>query len=421
MNWLQRYKLRTYYDGSLWILPAIGSVAAMVAVSIMIRVDGILGFEAKMSVDTGRMILSTIAGSMFTLVSLACSGMLIAVQLASGQMTPRIISLIYKNRYGKGMLAVFIFTFTYSVALLARIEDNIPFLSTSVAAYGFLANLALFLMFIDNLGKMLRPSAAMRNIAKTGRDVIHTVYPDLLAEGSIDPDPVKALNSVPLRVVRSNVDGAVLAFDLHGLKFIAERCDCVIEMVPEVGDYVSAGDELFRIFDGCIDLADQDLVNSVAVGPERTMEQDPKFAFRILVDIASKALSPGINDPTTAVSAVDQIYPLLRDVGSRNLSRGNEKGSDGKVRLVFKTPDWDDFVFLSITEIRQYGGDSIQVKRRLRTMIEKLIDSVPELRKPHLRKELYLLECSIKRNFPDIEDQNLAALSDPQGLGGGAD
>ena len=421
MNWLQRYKRRYYFRGSIWILPAIGSVAALFAVAIMVRVDRTLGLEAKMSVDTGRIILTTVAASLFTLVALACSGMLIAVQLASGQMTPRIIALVYQNWLGKVALAVFIFTFTYSVALLARIEDGVPLLSTYVATYGFLVNLALFLFFIDGLGKMLRPSAAMKGIARVGREVIQSVYPYLLDQKPVEPEHVSALDNEPVRVIRSKVDGAVLAFDMRGLTALAERSDCVIEMVPEVGDYISIDDELFKIFDGGADLADQDLHNSVAVGPERTMEQDPKFAFRILVDIASKALSPAINDPTTAVIAVDHIHHLLRYVGSRYLATGNDKGKDGRVRLVYKTPNWEDFVYLSVTEIRQYGRDSIQIMRRLRTMMEDLIEALPDIREPLLQLEVQLLERSIKRNFPDIEDRNLAALSDPQGLGGGVD
>ena len=104
---------------------------------------------------------------------------------------------------------------------------------------------------------------------------------------------------------------------MEGLVFLAQRADCVIEMVPQVGDFVEAEQPLFRIFgDGALP-PEAALHQSVAVGPERTLEQDPAFAFRIMVDIASKGLSPAINDPTTAVLAIDQIQYLLRQLGSR--------------------------------------------------------------------------------------------------------
>ena len=150
------------------------------------------------------------------------------------------------------------------------------------------------------------------------------------------------------------------------------------------------------------------------------MEQDPMFAFRIIVDIASKALSPAINDPTTAVLAVDQLHHLLRDVGKRYLAEGHEKDSAGTVRLIYRTPNWEDFVQLSLTEIRQYGRDSIQVMRRLRAMLEDLIATLPARREPLLTRELSLLLSSSKRVFPDLADQELAEVGDLQGMGGAA-
>jgi uncharacterized membrane protein len=118
---------------------------------------------------------------------------------------------------------------------------------------------------------------------------------------------------------------------------LAQRFDCLIELVPEVGQFIASEDPLFRIYNSSQNL-ESSLRNSVAVGAERTPEQDPLFAFRILVDIASKALSPAINDPTTAVLAIDQIHHLLRDVGKRSLAEGQETDREGRTRLVYRTP-----------------------------------------------------------------------------------
>src|SRR5204863_7170950 len=139
-------------------------------------------------------------------------------------------------------------------------------------------------------------------------------------------------------------DGVLLAFDLNGLVTFAQSSNCVIELMPQVGDFVAAGDPLYRIFQGGENISEESLRSSVALGSERTMEQDPMFAFRIIVDIASKALSPAINDPTTAVLAIDQLHHLLRDVGSRNLAEGRERDHAGQVRLLYRTPNWEDFV-----------------------------------------------------------------------------
>jgi uncharacterized membrane protein len=136
-----------------------------------------------------------------------------------------------------------------------------------------------------------------------------------------------------------------------------------------------------------------------------------------MVDIASKGLSPAINDPTTAVLALDQIHHLLREVGQRHLDDGRVRDRGGRLRLVYRTPDWEDFVQLAVTEIRQFGGSSIQVARRLRALLENLIQTLPAERAALLRQELELLHRSAERSFPEPEDRALADVSDPQGVG----
>jgi uncharacterized membrane protein len=160
------------------------------------------------------------------------------------------------------------------------------------------------------------------------------------------------------------------------------------------------------------------LYDSIAFGAERTMEQDPAFAFRMVVDIATKGLSPAINDPTTAVLAIDQLHHLLRHVGKRRLDNEKVKDATGRVRLIYRTPDWEDFVALAVTEIRQFGGASIQIARRLRAMLENLVSTLPAVRAEPLRRELQLLKKSAERFFQDPEDRALADESDAQGMGG---
>jgi len=192
----------------------------------------------------------------------------------------------------------------------------------------------------------------------------------------------------------------------------------VVELVPQVGDFVAAESPLFRIFGGQGGPSASALCQSVALGQERTMEQDPAFAFRIIVDIASKGLSPAINDPTTAVLAIDQIHHLLRSVGGRHLDEGLVHDRSGSLRLVYRTPDWEEFVCLAVTEIRHFGGTSIQVARRLRAMLENLAEVLPPECTALLRRELELLHRSAQRSFPEPEDQALAHVSDLQGVGG---
>lgn len=419
MSWVSRHNLRLYLRNAIWIFPALSIVAGLVMVNLLSRLDLKLGWKMDISAETGRTVMGAIAASMFTLVVVGSSAVLVAVQLASAQLTPRIIAIVYRSTIRKAALALFVFIFTFSVGVLVRIEGSVPFLTSYFAAYGFLLNLAIFLYFIDGMGKILRPSTAMRAVALLGREVIQAVYPQRDQEKHFTPPrAIEALEHEPRQTVLNRVDGVLLAFDRKGLVSLAERSVCVIELVPQVGDFVAAGDPLFRIYQGVEKLPEVTLLNSVAVGQERTLEQDPMFAFRIIVDIASKALSPAINDPTTAVLAIDQIHHLLREVGSRYLAEGREPDANGRVCFVYRTPNWEDFVHLAVTELRQYGRDSIQVIRRLRAMLENLTETLPERRSSQLSKELNLLNTLAKRAFPDTEDQMLAETSDSQGMGG---
>src|SRR5262249_26104461 len=136
--------------------------------------------------------------------------------------------------------------------------------------------------------------------------------------------------------------------------------------------------------------------------------------------IALKALSPAINDPTTAVLAIDQLERLLRAVGQRYLHDERFLDEDGRLRLIFQTPDWDDFVHLAFDEIRQYGAQSIQVARRLRAMIESDMETLPEVRLPALREQLALLNDAMERAYPSPKELALARVPDRQGLGAAA-
>jgi uncharacterized membrane protein len=419
MTWLQRYRVRHYVTNSIWVWPLLSMVAAIAAVRLLHWIEVNVGWESRVEPDTAQAVLGTLASSMFTFIVFVSSALLVAVQLASSQLTPRIIALVFNDPVTKGSLVVFVFAFTFSLAVLAQVGTSVPPLMAHVAAYGCLASLGVFLFLIDHVGKALRPSGALWMVASLGRRVIASVYPQRLPElQHAAPAPGDVPGETPTDTIANTRDGVVLAFDIRGLVFLAERADCALELVPQVGDFIAAGEPLFRVFRGKSQLLVEAVQHSVAVGQERTLEQDPAFAFRILVDIASKGLSPAINDPTTAVLAVDQIHHLLRTVGSRRLDEGRVCDAAGRLRLVYRTPDWEDYVRLAVTEIRQFGGASIQVARRLRAMLENLIQTLPEGRATLLRRELELLHRSAERCFAEPEDRALADVSDSQGVGG---
>jgi uncharacterized membrane protein len=255
-------------------------------------------------------------------------------------------------------------------------------------------------------------------VGEAGLEVVKSVYPEVLTDGSHPPPPVQQPGPIKRAILHRGASAIVLAVNVERIFAEAERAKGVIELAPQVGDFVASEEPLFLLHDGAAAIADDTLRSAVVLGSERTLEQDPLFAFRILVDIAIKALSAAINDPTTAVLAMDQLHRLLRSAGRRNLRTDYMHDRAGNLRVVFRTPDWDDFVQLVFTEIRFCGANNIQIARRLRAMIVNLTNSLPVERHPALHREADLLDRTLEKLYPFPEDLALARIPDTQGLGG---
>jgi uncharacterized membrane protein len=316
-----------------------------------------------------------------------------------------------------------VFSYTYCSGVLGRIEERVPQIPVFVAAISTLVSIAAGLYLMDFMAKELRPVRILARTAEEGLSVIAHVYPSLLGPGVVDDEsgelPLPAEAHVTL--AHTGRSGIVLAFDTQALLEMARRADRVIELVPQIGDFIPHGGELFRVYPDPGMISPDRLRASVDFGHERTSEQDPAFVFRILVDVAARALSPAINDPTTAVLALDQVHHLLRQVGARQLDTSHIRDDRGKVRVTFRTPNWQDFVMIAATEIRIYGAGSIQIARRLRVMLEDLLVSLPAQRAPALREQLHLLAASVERAFCDPEDRQHACTGDYQGVGSSRD
>jgi uncharacterized membrane protein len=420
MTWEQRYRLKHAARTSLVLWAGLSLVVALVfsmAVRWLDRETGwvVFGF----SPDGARAVLGALTGSMLTFIVFVLSATLIVVQLAAGQLTPRIIALVFAMPWVRITLGLFTFTYTYTLAALGRVEERVPDLHVGVAVILNLGCILGFFLFVQQLSSGLRSTSMMRLVADRGRRVIDQVYPPEFDPGRSEQARSDALPADHVEVVElTRRSGVVMAFSVTNLVRLAQETDAVIELVPQVGDFVATGDPLFRISRGARPFSPDALSGYVAVGPERTLEQDPRFVFRILADIASRALSPGINDPTTAVLVLDQVHHLLLQLGRRHLDDGHVRDRDGKLRLVYGTPDWLDYVMLAVSEIRQFGGSSLQVDRRLRAMLEHLIEALPEARRPPLEAELSLLGSAVERGFRDEEDRKRAGVGDYQGVGG---
>jgi uncharacterized membrane protein len=421
---MKRYRIgrvrRQFGQASLWLISAACMAAALLAAPFVRWIDDrtrwtLLGFAP----DGARAVLGALAASLLTFIVFAFSLLLLAAQMASGQFTPRMVARVFEDRLTKLTVGAFVFSWVYAIAALGRVEDRVPQLPVAAAILMSMVSLGLFLFLMQSSVKILRPVTMLTDVARDTRQVIETLYPAEFSSDGIKATGPRLDPAQARKIVRHpGRSGAVLSFDPGRLVRIASRTDCVVEIVPEVGDFLATGEPLFRLYGpGAETVSPRDLRRCVALGPERTLEQDPAFGFRIVVDIASKALSPGINDPTTAVLAIDQLHHLLLVLGTRQLDAGVLRDGSGAVRLVYRTPDWEDFVTLTATEIRLYGATSPQIGRRLQAMFEHLLRTAPADRAPALKKEVSLLARTIERSYADPEDRAQALHADLQGFG----
>ncbi len=484
MRWNRQYIIKSYIRSSLWLVPFFAVLAYLVVHRITHGIGAWLLHTGRIDEATAfmglpmagaRTILETIITINLSFIVFTFGSLLVAIQVAGGQYTPRIIATtLLRDNTIRITVGYFVFTLLFTLRVLSRMGGEVVHqFNTFIAGMLGLVSIIVFLYLIDYAARLLRPVSIVYRVGESGIAVIQSVYPESIAPmrtvepslRSVSPDrtvanadtsgaaqflrPVSILKRVrasgmavirsvypestksphtvkpsrslasPVRTVaHAGSSKIVLAVDLKGLVAQARRANGMIEFVPQVGDFVAVDEPLFRLYGGAGAIDDHQLRAAVAFGSERTIEQDPTFAFRILVDIAIKALSPAINDPTTAVLAIDQLHRLLRLVGLRHL-RGEEIcDAADELRLVFRTPNWEDFVHLTCAEIRRFGAGSFQITRRMLSMLENLMQTLPPQRHPELHQQLALFDRAIEEHYTFAEDRALARIPDSQGLGG---
>jgi uncharacterized membrane protein len=383
------------------------------------RLDIWLGWSLLGYGATGaKSLLDAFVTATLSFVVFTFGSLLVAIQVASAQMTPRIIATtLLRNDVVKYTVGLLIFTLMFALAAQNRMGTEVRQLVMLVATLLGILSFAAFFYLIDYASRLLRPISILAHVGDDGITVIESVYPKPSA-GPVSDDKKRNLGA-PDRLIRHRgISGIVLAVNLDVLLAKAENYDGIIEFAPQVGDFVSVDEPLFNLYGSARTIDEATLRASVAFGSERTIDQDPTFAFRIVVDIAIRALSPAINDPTTAVLAIDQLHRMLRTVGKRNLRTDEIMDGSGKLRLIFRTPNWEDFVHLAFSEIRSCGSANLQIVRRLRAMIENLLLTLPTHRQAALLTELSLLDREIEKKFTYPEELALAQIADTQGLGG---
>jgi uncharacterized membrane protein len=405
-----------------WGIPALYAGTAIVAGLTFPRIESRIfpGLVSAMSVPSATAIYAAIASGMIALTGIVFSLTFVMVQFSATAYSPRLVLWIARDPVMSHALGTFTATFLYATAALAGIDrkgsGKVPFVSTWVVVALLVASVGMFISLIHRIG-LLQVNRMLIFTGDQGRRVITTMYPSVksvaAANESVD---FHALPRAQTLIHRGR-PRSIQAIDAPTLVDLAKSSDGVIEMVVAVGDTIVELTPLLHVFGAPQPINERELRNGIEFGGERTFEQDPKYAIRLLVDIAIKALSPAINDPTTAVQALDQIEDLLLRLGLRHLEIGAFRDRNGKLRLVVPFPAWEDFLRLAFDEILSYGANSVQVMRRMNALVSDLIPAVPEERRPALRHWDVRFKASIARSFADGEQRLEASKEDRQGLG----
>ncbi|MFI9743546.1 DUF2254 domain-containing protein [Streptomyces sp. NPDC052494] len=421
-SWADRFRLRQYVKASLWIVPMIGLVLGALLAEAALAVDSAdwppSGWHYSATTASG--VLTAIVGAMVALLGFVVTIGVLVVQQATGTLSPRYMRLWYRDRLQKAVLATFTGTFAFAFSLLRSIESaSVPDLGVTLAGVAVAVSLVLLLIYLNRFTHSLRPVAVAELVARMGETVftsgaaaIRGAAPRGAGAGAVPSDG----SVLQIRTVRG---GAIQAFDVPGLIAEAARHECVFVVTRLIGDFVPPGTVLVEVRGGT-SRPDPKRVNGfIALGAERTIEQDPAFALRVLVDIAIRALSPAVNDPTTAVQVINYIEWFLHTVGTTRLpGRYVLADRGGDARLVLPGRDWDNYLELAVCEIRDYGGSSVQICRRLRAMLDGLLDALPPPQHPAVRTQLLLLQEAVEREFTDPARRSLAEQADHQGIGG---
>lgn len=404
--------LREHLRTGLWFVPGLCVAAAVAMAALSLALDrarvgeSVLAFTG--SPESAQTLLSAIASSIVTLTALVFSVTVVALQLASSQYSPRVLRSFLRDRLSQGALGVFLATFVYTMLVLRSVRSSdddrpgfVPEISVNVA-YGLVGlSLCFFVAYIHHIAQSMQASSIVAEVAADSRQALQRLYPTTGDDAATSRVAGLGDDGHPFT---SRQSGYLQAVDEERLLALATERDVRVKLVPTVGDFVAAGGRLLVVSGPCDDHLADELRSCASLGARRTMQQDPRFGFRQLVDIAEKALSPGINDPTTAVEATDRIYELMVVLADRPIPSPRRQDPAGVARIELPRPSWADFVGLAFDEIRHYGEGSSQVTARLRSALHDLIQLVPPHRRAPLEERLDLLDRGARRAFEDPRD-----------------
>ncbi|MGW6566594.1 DUF2254 domain-containing protein [Streptomyces sp. NPDC054975] len=365
-------------------------------------------------VEDAKTIVTTISSAMMTFIGVVFSISLVAVQMASGQFSPRVVRIFIRSRITKATFSVFLATFLLSLLVLTsydsetdpRYVSTVPLVQSVLTVLMVGLSLLLFVAYVNSTLRLMRVGHVVDRIAW---EAFRVLAKQPRYEGELGD-----LGEASAYVLHRGRAGVLRDVNVALLVRLARRHGVVLRLLPRIGDFVVPGTPILAVHGGQVP---RRIGAALSVGVERTFHQDLGFGLRQLADIGLRALSPAVNDPTTAVQALDRITQFLAAVADRPLGTVHHRDTKGTVRLVQDVPGWTDLVDLGLTEIRGCAPGNPQVSRRMLAGLDDLLSLVPPDRREPLLRHRTLLTHLVERTSPDPADRAFALEADRQGIG----
>jgi uncharacterized membrane protein len=329
------------------------------------------------------------------------------------------VQRILRDKPSQLAIGLFVATFVHAILALREVTingdgtGNVPGVAVVTAFVLVLVSIAVLVVYVHHIGQALRVSALIELVSDETRTLLNRRYPDK------GPAPDSELNSPP--VVRARESGVITGIDYEQLVEEARRADCLLELLPALGEFVPVDSPLFRVHGEPSAVNEDRLQDGLILSLEPTLDEDVAYGVRLLVDIAERSLADSpFQDPTTAVQAIDRLHDILRQLVRRPFPDGRHFDEAGEVRLTVPTMSWEAYVHLAFDEIRMAGAGSPQVARRLGSALNDLRTVAPPERVPILREQLELLKASIESLMDDERDVRLALREHRGGIGAAA-
>lgn len=367
---------------SIWFIPAIFVTSFIILSQIFIALDRAFFEELSRgapwlfsgSPDAARNLLSTVASSIITVVSIAFSITIIALQQASTQYSPRVLRTFTSDKWNQIVLGMYIATFTYALLVLRVIRSSddsmdagfVPELSVNVAIFFVLICMGLLIFFIHQIASSLQVSEIIRHVHHDLTREIDTLFPESLGRHVKEPESaeqiMKKLRKRKSSVVKATQAGFVRLIDQEALSRVHVESSRWMYVHVRIGSFVNKGDVLVEVDSQSVSEKIQEKIkNTVIINSQRSIHQDALFGITQLVDIALRALSPGVNDPRTAVYCIHYLSDALCRLSTRKFPENKRTFENNPMTFVFNRPSWDSFVSSSFNQIRRETADSFRV------------------------------------------------------------